>query len=671
MAERLRAATSPYLLAHADNPVDWYPWGDEAFAAARRRDVPVFLSIGYSACHWCHVMAHESFENPQVAAILNDRFVNIKVDREELPAVDARYLQATQVLTGTGGWPMSVWLDHDRRPWYAGTYFPAVPSHGSPSFVQVLLAVSEAWQTERDHVAAAAMRVDDTLRSLQPVDAPPVGPADWEAALRQAVDGLARDFDPVAGGFGTAPKFPPALVLQFLLRWQAYLDLCQQDVDPRVDSMIATTMEHMACGGLFDQLAGGFARYSVDRQWVVPHFEKMLYDNALLVSAYTEWYAATGSHLAESVVAETVAFLLRELMTDHGAFASALDADSIAPDGTMREGAFYVWSFDEVCECVGEQAAQAFGVTLDGTFEAEFSVLQAPQGRDEQRIAARDALLARRSSRSRPARDDKVVVAWNALAIEALARAATVFGRPEWLEAATRAADHIVTTHADEHGLLHRVSRDGQVARHAPGVLEDYALLAKACTTLAQARGEQTWLAVARRLLDTVRAEFAGDREGTLTDTSARVRDELGLADAQVDPSDNVTPSGWAATLDAAVTLASLTNDAALRSWAESLASALVPMVRDHPRFAGRAAAVLTAMVDGPREVALDAPPDSAIVRLVGRMTAPGAVSSFDPASPLLQGRSTGSGQVYVCRHFVCDAPTGDVDRLRALLRIR
>ena len=263
VADRLRGAISPYLQQHADNPVDWFPWGDAAFAEARRRDVPIFLSIGYSACHWCHVMAHESFENPHIAALLNARFVAIKVDREELPAVDAHYMQATQALTGSGGWPMSVWLDHDRRPWFAGTYFPPEPRHGSPSFVQVLLAVSEAWEEQREQVTAAAMRVDDRLRDLtRRSGADGAGPAEWEAALRAAVERLARDFDPRYGGFGGAPKFPPSMVLMFLMRWQAYLRLNNHEPDPRVDSMVEITLERMAAGGIYDQLGGGFSRYS-------------------------------------------------------------------------------------------------------------------------------------------------------------------------------------------------------------------------------------------------------------------------------------------------------------------------------------------------------------------------------------------------------------------------
>ena len=676
MAERLRDATSPYLRQHADNPVDWYPWGDQAFDDARRRDVPVFLSVGYSACHWCHVMAHESFENPHVAAIMNDRFVNIKVDREELPAIDARYMQATQALTGMGGWPMSVWLDHDRRAWYAGTYFPSVPSHGSPSFVQVLQAISEAWLGERANVAASAMRVHDALRSLEPPRGPLVGqgPKEWEAAAVQAVDQLAAEFDPVDGGFGGAPKFPPTMALLFLLRWSSYLALNDRDADLRIAVMLDTTFERMAHGGMFDQLGGGFARYSVDRTWTVPHFEKMLYDNALLLRAYTEWYAATASPIAARVVEQTVQFLLRDLRTDEGAFASALDADSIdVRDGISREGAYYAWTYDEVREVAGEQACAIFGVTPEGTFEHGLSVLRLCDQANGAWQASRAALLERRGTRPAPARDGKVVTSWNALAIEALVIAARVFERDEWLAAALTCADYLVSTHLDDSGRLLRTSLAGQAAAHAPGVLEDHATLAKALAALSMATADRSWQELAIALLGTVRAEFAVDVDGAvaLWDTSQYVRTVLGLDDPQVDPSDGVTPSGWSMAVDAAVTVSSLVNDTVLRDWANRAAAPLVPLVSSHPRFAGAAAGTLVAMLDGPREVAVAATPGSPLARVLVGMTAPGAVYSFDPQAPLLAGRATQGESLHVCRNFVCDAPTSDPVVAARLLGVR
>ena len=332
MPNLLADSTSPYLLQHADNPVDWHPWGEAAFELAKARDVPIFLSVGYSACHWCHVMAHESFENPDVAALMNENFVNIKVDREELPAVDSLYMEATQAMTGHGGWPMSVWLDHERRPWYAGTYFPSRPSHGMPSFTQVLLALTDTWHKERERVGDSAARIMEHLGSRNEL----LGDAtsdftreDIESALHGAIDSLAKSFDPIHGGFGQAPKFPPALVLEFLIRSQSLQKLGMQDFDPRVLEMLEKTCDAMARGGMYDQIGGGFARYSVDATWTVPHFEKMLYDNAQLLSVYAHLYRLTGSELALRVTTETADFLLREMLTPEGGFAAALDADSI------------------------------------------------------------------------------------------------------------------------------------------------------------------------------------------------------------------------------------------------------------------------------------------------------------------------------------------------------
>ena len=414
MSNRLAAATSPYLLQHADNPVDWWEWGPDAFDEARRRDVPVLLSVGYAACHWCHVMAHESFEDEATAAYLNEHFVSIKVDREERPDVDAVYMQATVATTGHGGWPMTCVLDHEGRPFFAGTYFPDKPRHGQPSFVQLLTAINEAWHERRDDVDATAANIaahlagSDALAGVAPIDA---------SVLEAAVERLRAEFDEVNAGFGGAPKFPPSMVLEFLLRIG----------DP--GDLAARTLEAMARGGIHDQLAGGFARYSVDARWVVPHFEKMLYDNALLLGAYTSWYAVSGSELARRVAAETGDFLIGELGTNQGGFASALDADS---EGV--EGAFYVWTPAQLVEALGEDdgrwAASLLSVTDAGTFEHGTSVLQLrTDPEDTARWArVRAALLEARGRRERPARDDKVVAAWNGLAkIVELARPLKVF----------------------------------------------------------------------------------------------------------------------------------------------------------------------------------------------------------------------------------------------------
>lgn len=468
MANRLAQATSPYLLQHAENPVDWWPWEAGAFEEARRRDVPVLLSVGYSACHWCHVMAHESFEDDATAAYLNEHFVSVKVDREERPDVDAVYMEAVQAATGQGGWPMTVFLTPDAEPFYFGTYFPPEPRHGMPSFRQVLQGVHQAWAERRGEVTEVAGKIVRDLagREISYGDARPPG----EAELGQALLGLTREYDPQRGGFGGAPKFPPSMVIEFLLRHHA-----RTGAEGALQ-MASDTCERMARGGIYDQLGGGFARYSVDREWVVPHFEKMLYDNALLCRVYAHLWRSTGSELARRVALETADFMVRELRTAEGGFASALDADS--DDGTGRhvEGAYYVWTPAQLTEVLGEEdaelAAQYFGVTQEGTFEHGSSVLQLPQQEgvfDAGRIASvRERLLAARDGRPAPGRDDKVVAAWNGLAIAALAETGAYFERPDLVEAAGAAADLLVRLHLDDHARLFRTSKDGR-AGTTPG----------------------------------------------------------------------------------------------------------------------------------------------------------------------------------------------------------
>lgn len=430
MSNRLANETSPYLLQHADNPVEWWPWSAEAFAEARERGVPVLLSVGYSSCHWCHVMAHESFEDELTAAYLNEHFVNVKVDREERPDVDAVYMEAVQAATGQGGWPMTVFLTGDAEPFYFGTYFPPEPRHGMPSFMQVLEGVRTAWVGRPEEVAEVARRIVGDLagRQLDYGKAGLPGPEELAGALL----GLTREYDSVRGGFGGAPKFPPSMVLEFLLRHHA------RTGSEGALQMAADTCEAMARGGIYDQLGGGFARYSVDREWVVPHFEKMLYDNALLCRVYAHLWRATGSDLARRVALETADFMVRELRTEQGGFASALDADSEEPlSGRHVEGAYYAWTPAQFAEVLGETdgaLAQAyFGVTEEGTFEHGKSVLQLPQdgpALDAERLAGiKERLLAARAGRPAPGRDDKVVAAWNGLAIAALAECGAYFGR--------------------------------------------------------------------------------------------------------------------------------------------------------------------------------------------------------------------------------------------------
>ncbi|MET8168413.1 thioredoxin domain-containing protein [Streptomyces sp. NPDC005329] len=683
MPNRLAHETSPYLLQHADNPVDWWPWSAEAFEEARRRGVPVLLSVGYSSCHWCHVMAHESFEDQETADRLNEHFVNIKVDREERPDVDAVYMEAVQAATGQGGWPMTVFLTPDAEPFYFGTYFPPTPRQGMPSFRQVLEGVRQAWTERRDEVAEVAGKIVRDLagREISYGD----GMAPGEQELSQALLGLTREYDPQRGGFAGAPKFPPSMVIEFLLRHHA-----RTGAEGALQ-MARDTCERMARGGIYDQLGGGFARYSVDRDWVVPHFEKMLYDNALLCRAYAHlWRATAGGgaddevgELARRVALETADFMVRELRTEQGGFASALDADSDDGSGKHVEGVYYVWTPEQLTEVLGPQdaelAARYFGVTEEGTFEHGSSVLQLPRQEEEfdaERIAGiKERLLRERGGRPAPGRDDKVVAAWNGLAIAALAETGAYFDRPDLVEAAVGAADLLVRLHLDEQARIARTSKDGQVGVNA-GVLEDYADVAEGFLALASVTGEGVWLEFAGFLLDHVLVRFADPESGALYDTAA---DAERLIRRPQDPTDNAVPSGWTAAAGALLSYAAHTGSEPHRTAAEralGVVKALGPRV---PRFIGWGLAAAEALLDGPREVAVVVPgaadPASAVLRRTALLgTAPGAVVAFGTEGsdefPLLADRPLSNGEptAYVCRNFTCDAPTTDPERLRAAL---
>jgi uncharacterized protein YyaL (SSP411 family) len=593
---RLASATSPYLLQHADNPVHWWPWSDEAFANAAERQVPVFLSVGYAACHWCHVMAHESFEDPQLASVINEQFVAIKVDREERPDVDAVYMQATQALTGQGGWPMSVFLTPDRKPFYAGTYFPPTPRHGLPSFTQVLQAISDAWRDRRSELLLSASEIVRQLSQQAPfAGAGGLTAADCEKALLA----LQGEFDATYGGFGRAPKFPPSMVLEALLR------------DGSEQSMVMSgkTLDAMARGGIYDQLGGGFARYSVDAGWIVPHFEKMLYDNALLLAVYAHWWRRTRNLLAQRVVTETVAWLLREMRTEQGAFAASLDADSKDDHGELREGAYYVWDRDQLRAALGQEdaalAAEVFSVTPGGTFEHGASTLQLLSDHDQIRLAdVRERLRIARERRSGPGRDDKVVAAWNALLVDGLVQAAMIFDHPQWLQIATEAAEHVWQLHWRD-GRLRRTSRDGVVG-DAFGILEDYAAFALAAVRLAAAHAEPRWLTRAEQLLDVIMEQF-DDPAGGFFDTAA---DAEQLYARPQDPTDNATPSGLSAAVHALRLMAELTGEDRYASRADRAAASVGELVRRAPRFAGwlLADAISQTSERRPVEVAVVAP---------------------------------------------------------------
>jgi hypothetical protein len=664
---RLGAATSPYLLQHAENPVDWWEWGDDAFAEARRRDVPILLSVGYSACHWCHVMAHESFEDEATAAYLNEHFVPVKVDREERPDVDAVYMQATVAMTGQGGWPMTCVLDHEGTPFFAGTYFPKRPAHGMPSFRQLLEALHDAWVDRADEVRGSAANIrqhlqrETVLAGHQPIDA---------EVLETAVARLASEFDPVNAGFGGAPKFPPSMVLQFLLRHHARTGSAQ------ALEMAARTGGAMARGGIYDQLGGGFARYSVDAGWVVPHFEKMLYDNAQLLGVYADWWALTGDPLAGRVVRETADFLLTELGTPQGGLASALDADS---EGV--EGRFYVWTPGQLREVLGEDdgawAAELFGVTEPGTFEHGASTLQLRQdpsgGGWDRWLKVRRSLLDARSHRVRPGRDDKVVAAWNGLAISSLVRAGLLDDDGSLVDAAERVATLLWRVHWVD-GTLRRASRDGAVGRPA-GVLEDYACVADGFLSLVEAAADPLWLQRAGILLDTAIDRFAAD-DGGFYDTAA---DAEPLLVRPRDPSDNASPSGQSAMIHALTRYDAITGSSRHREIAERALATVRPLAEQAPRFAGWSLAAAEMMLDGPREIVVVADDGDPVGEEMARLAraVPGAVSlvvtpdGVDPAIPLLSGRSLVDGRAtaYVCRDMVCQRPVTSAEELAELLR--
>jgi uncharacterized protein len=656
----LASATSPYLRQHADNPVHWQQWVPEALAEAQARDVPILLSIGYAACHWCHVMAHESFADDEVAAVMNDGFVCIKVDREERPDLDAVYMDATVALTGRGGWPMTCFLTPDGRPFFCGTYYPKA------DFLRLLAAVIDTWRHRRAEVEGAS---DEILRELRSMASglPDGGPAPSAAVCDHAVAGVLADEDVAGGGFGGAPKFPPSALLEALLRTH------ERTGEDAVLATVERTCAAMARGGIYDQLAGGFARYSVDASWIVPHFEKMLYDNALMLRAYAHWARRTGNPLAQEVAGGTADFLLRDLR-DGDVFASSLDADA---DGV--EGLTYAWTPAQLREVLGaadgDWAADVFGVTAAGTFEAGSSVLRLPRdpGEAARFARVRAALLTARGSRPQPGRDDKAVTAWNGLAVTALAEAAVALDRPELLDAATRCARSIVDLHV-VHGRLRRVSLGGRVGAGA-ATLEDHGALATGLLTLHQMTAEDRWLTVATDLLDVALAHFADtDRAGRWFDTAD---DAERLMVRPADPIDGATPSGAASITEAlqlAAHLAPADRAARYAGAAEASLAAATPILEGLPRSGGHWLAVAEAAVRGPIQIAVSCDPaDSELLRAARRLAPGGAVVIGGPmdSSELLRNRDRVGGRdaAYVCRGHVCGLPVTTAGELVTALR--
>jgi uncharacterized protein YyaL (SSP411 family) len=620
---RLAHESSPYLLQHAANPVDWYPWGDEAFARARADDKPVLLSVGYSACHWCHVMEHESFEDDETARLMNELFVSVKVDREERPDVDAVYMDAVVSLTGQGGWPMTVFLTPEGEPFFGGTYYPPEPRHGMPAFRQVLSAVADAYRTQRDDVARQAGALVDALRRSAQL-APSREPLTKEL-LTGAVETLRSQYDPRWGGFGRAPKFPPASTIEFLLRRGAF-------------EMALGTLDGMRTGGMYDLVGGGFHRYSVDAQWLVPHFEKMLYDNALLVPAYLHAFLLTGEESYRAIVEETVDYCLRELRLEGGGFASAQDADT---DGV--EGLTFTWTPDEVPRA--DELLQPF--------EHGRSIIRGRLTDDE-----RAALLAARQKRPQPLRDDKAIAAWNGLMLAALAEAGRQLERREWLDAAQELAGFLIGPLSDG-GRLHRTWRDG-VAK-GTGYLEDYANVAHGLYELHVATGEARWLLESRRLALAAVELFGDDEQGGFFLTPS---DGEELVAPRKDLDDNPTPSGNSMLAFVLLRLARLWGDDELERRAVGVLRLIRDAIPRAPSAFGWALCALDLHLSPPRELAIVGDPRSEVARAALGRYEPNTVVAFGPADgvPLLEGKTLVDGRaaVYACERFACRAPVTD-----------
>jgi uncharacterized protein YyaL (SSP411 family) len=672
MANRLAAETSPYLLQHAHNPVDWYPWGPEALARARELDRPIFLSIGYSACHWCHVMERESFEDESTAARLNRDFVPIKVDREERPDLDDVYMAAVQAMTGGGGWPMSVFLTPALEPFYGGTYFPPEDRHGLPAFPRVLDAMADAYRNRRGDVAAQASQLAAHLREQLSV---PAGAGEPERRqLDAAVVRLARGFDPIRGGFGGAPKFPAPMTLEFLLRaWR-------RSGDGEVLRVVTVTLDRMADGGIYDQLGGGFARYSTDAEWLVPHFEKMLYDNALLAHAYLEAHRATSMDRYARIARETLDFMLHELGTDDGGLASALDADS---EG--EEGRFYTWDHGQFISVLTEAGihdadaallARYWGVTPAGNWEGRsiLNVVAGAEVPDGGLVATgREALLAARAGRVRPGRDDKHLAAWNGLALRALATGALVLAEDRYAAATGQLVAFVREQLLRDGDRLWRTARGG--VAHTPGFAEDYACLADGLLAAYAALGDEQALLLARNLIDRLIADFWDEAGGTLFDTSvehdrtvARPRSLL----------DSATPAANSVAADVLLRLALLTGEPDYDRRARSILRAVAPAFERQPSAFGRMLAAADRALTEPIDAVVagdPADPNSLALRravarpylpdlVIAPLTPDGALASL----ALYEGKTLRDAMstAYVCRGYACDEPTTDPKRAAA-----
>jgi uncharacterized protein YyaL (SSP411 family) len=646
VSNRLGGESSPYLLQHKDNPVDWYPWGEEALSRAREEDRPLLVSIGYSACHWCHVMAHESFEDPAIAAVMSERFVCIKVDREERPDIDAICMEACQAMTGHGGWPLNVFLTPEGVPFYAGTYFPPEPRHGLPSWRMVLDGVAEAWANRRDEIRAQSGRMVDALSATDRLE-PSMEPI-RDDDLRSALVSLWNNYDRVNGGFGRAPKFPPHSVIELLLaRGEREMSL--------------GTLEAMARGGIYDQVGGGFARYSVDATWTVPHFEKMLYDNALLARAYLHGWQVSGEERFRRVCCETLDWALREMQGPEGGFCSALDADS---EGV--EGKYYVWTLDELRDALGSDLADtAIAYYTPAPFEHGL-ILEA-RGREPpaaELAEIRRRLLEARSRRVRPGLDDKRLTSWNALMISALADAGAVLERRDYLDAAVRCAEFLQRERRGPDGVLLRTPR-------VRGFLEDYAYLLEALVGLYEATGDPAWFGEATALAGVLIERFSDPERGGFFTTAD---DAEPLAVRRKDLEDSPIPSGNSAAAFGLLRLALLAGEGKYERHALGVLRLLFPIATRHPQAFGHLLAAADFYMAPVKEVAIVGPDSEAgeLLRVVRGEYRPHLVLATGPADgvPLLEGRAPvdGHAAAYVCEHFVCQAPVTTPEELAARL---
>ena len=648
---RLAEETSPYLRQHRDNPVDWYPWGEEAFARARAEDKPILLSVGYSACHWCHVMAHESFEDEGVAAVMNELFVCVKVDREERPDVDAVYMEAVQAMTGQGGWPMTVFLTPDGRPFFGGTYFPKTTWGGRPGFVDLMRAVSEAWRAQRDQLEGQAEHLARSIGARSDALARGAGGAVGPEILDGALRVLRSSFDREWGGFGRAPKFPTPTNVELVLRSGDAGDL----------AMATTTLDAMASGGIYDHVGGGFSRYSVDNFWMVPHFEKMLYDQAGLVRAYVHAWQVTGEARYRQVVEETVGYVLRDLRSPEGGLYSAEDADS---EG--EEGKFYVWRHDELVDVAGAEAAAWYGATKAGNFEGA-NILHRPVRGDLLRPPAveeaRRRLFEVREKRARPGLDDKVLTEWNAMFVSALAEAGAALGRTDWVASAVETGEFLVASLRRQDGRwLRSWQRDGG-ARHLAYAV-DHAWLVDCFVRLSEATGQARWISEARAAADALVALFADpDGPGFFTVGS----DGEQLIVRQKDLFDGATPSANAVAAHALLRLSALTGERSHAEPAVALVSSMADLMREHPSAFTHLVAAADLHGRGMSEIVVAGDRPDLVAAVHARYLPDAVLAWGEPyPSPLWEGRSP--GHAYVCRDFACRLPAATVDDLVAQL---